>query len=164
MVVLARASGLPARLVMGYASGDFDEGQKIFHVTEADAHSWAEVYFPGSGWIEFEPTAGLSAISRPSALINQDDDFNLADPSDRRRVETILSRFLNNLVGRTGLWLGGGLMLFAAGFLFFLGGSFLQVWGFRKKPPDEAIHGLFQSLYDEGRHVKGADCSRTDRV
>ena len=65
MTVLARAAGIPARFVVGYASGMFnqDEGRTI--ITEADAHSWVEVYFPGVGWIEFEPTAGLEAIERP---------------------------------------------------------------------------------------------------
>jgi hypothetical protein len=37
---------------------------KRFIVTQADAHSWVEVYFPGIGWVPFEPTAGLPAIKR----------------------------------------------------------------------------------------------------
>jgi transglutaminase-like putative cysteine protease len=64
MVVLARAAGIPARLVTGYATGAFDPQQSQYRVVEADAHSWPELYFPGFGWIEFEPTAGLSAIQR----------------------------------------------------------------------------------------------------
>ncbi len=57
MVVMARAAGLPARLVTGYASGTYDSYGAEYVVREADAHSWAEIYFPGIGWIEFEPTA-----------------------------------------------------------------------------------------------------------
>ena len=64
MVVLARAAGLPARLVSGYASGTYDTLQAQYIVTEADAHAWPEVYFPGIGWIEFEPTAGRSLLER----------------------------------------------------------------------------------------------------
>ena len=56
MVVLARAAGLPARLVVGYASGAYDAANARYVVTAADAHSWPEVYFAGVGWIEFEPT------------------------------------------------------------------------------------------------------------
>ncbi|MCQ3978107.1 MAG: hypothetical protein DPW09_32175 [Anaerolineae bacterium] len=66
MVVLARAAGIPARLVVGYAGGEFDPAQGRYRVSEADAHAWAEVYFPGYGWIEFEPTA---ARPRPERAV-----------------------------------------------------------------------------------------------
>ncbi len=68
MVVMARAVGLPARLVMGFASGTYNESQNQFVVTEADAHSWVEIYFQGFGWIEFEPTGGQPAILRPQVV------------------------------------------------------------------------------------------------
>ncbi|MCU0520540.1 MAG: transglutaminase domain-containing protein, partial [Anaerolineae bacterium] len=64
MVVLARAVGLPARLVVGFVSGTYDPGQARYVVTEAEAHAWPEVYFPGYGWIEFEPTGGRPPIQR----------------------------------------------------------------------------------------------------
>jgi len=57
MVVLARAAGVPARLAIGYANGTYNLNSKRFVVTEADAHSWVEVYFPNIGWVTFEPTA-----------------------------------------------------------------------------------------------------------
>lgn len=66
MAVLARAAGLPARLVMGYASGTYDANSARFIVTKADAHAWVEVYFPGYGWVEFEPTASRPPIERPA--------------------------------------------------------------------------------------------------
>jgi transglutaminase-like putative cysteine protease len=66
MVVLARTAGLPARLAMGYASGTYNEANARYIVTEADAHAWVEIYFPGYGWIEFEPTAGRPPIHRPA--------------------------------------------------------------------------------------------------
>jgi len=63
MVVMARAAGVPARLAVGYASGTYDPINRRFVVTEANAHSWVEVYFPGTGWVEFEPTAALPRIT-----------------------------------------------------------------------------------------------------
>ncbi len=63
MAVLARAVGIPARVASGYSLGDNSDG--VYHVVEANAHSWVEVYFPGYGWIEFEPTAGKPEINRP---------------------------------------------------------------------------------------------------
>jgi hypothetical protein len=64
MVVLARAAGLPARLVTGYGSGIYDTDLNAYLVTEAEAHSWPEIFFPGYGWVEFEPTSGRLTIER----------------------------------------------------------------------------------------------------
>ena len=64
MAVLARAAGLPARLVVGYASGRYDPYAAQYVITKADAHAWTEIYFPGIGWIEFEPTPGQPVPAR----------------------------------------------------------------------------------------------------
>ena len=61
MVVLARSLSLPARLATGYLAQPMDQAgrQTIYQI---NAHSWAEVYFAGYGWVEFEPTAGFSTL------------------------------------------------------------------------------------------------------
>jgi transglutaminase-like putative cysteine protease len=66
MVVLARAAGIPARLVTGYIGGYYDQDLDAYLVTADLAHSWVEVYFPDYGWIIFEPTGGRPAIDRPA--------------------------------------------------------------------------------------------------
>ncbi len=66
MVVLARSAGIPARIAIGYASGTFDPAQGKYTVLESDAHAWPELYFPGVGWVEFEPTSVMAEIQRPS--------------------------------------------------------------------------------------------------
>ncbi|WP_201782143.1 transglutaminase-like domain-containing protein, partial [Paenibacillus xylanivorans] len=61
MIVLLRAEGIPARWVKGFGPGEADPdvpGQYI--VTQGDAHSWVEVYFPGAGWMPFEATPGFT--------------------------------------------------------------------------------------------------------
>jgi transglutaminase-like putative cysteine protease len=63
-VVLARAQGIPARIATGYATGEYSREYGAFVVRESDAHAWAEVYFPGYGWISFDPTAGASRQPR----------------------------------------------------------------------------------------------------
>jgi hypothetical protein len=63
MVVLARAAGLPARLVVGYANGSYDLERAKYIITENYAHSWVEIYFANIGWVEFEPTASQPVIS-----------------------------------------------------------------------------------------------------
>ncbi len=49
-----------------YARGSYNATLNHFTITEADAHSWVEIYFPQYGWIEFEPTAGRATLERPS--------------------------------------------------------------------------------------------------
>ena len=53
--VLARLVGIPSRIAVGYTGGTAD-GHGIWQVTTADAHAWPELYFPGDGWLRFEPT------------------------------------------------------------------------------------------------------------
>jgi len=63
LAVMARAVGIPARVVSGYSLGEFESG--TFRIVEANAHSWVEIYFPSYGWVEFEPTANKPEIERP---------------------------------------------------------------------------------------------------
>ena len=64
MVLMLRSLGIHARLAAGYAEGIWEPETESFLVTGEDAHTWVEVYFPGLGWIEFEPTAGESELVR----------------------------------------------------------------------------------------------------
>ncbi|MEP0807005.1 MAG: hypothetical protein HRF47_16110 [Chloroflexota bacterium] len=67
-VLMLRAVGVPARLAVGFAQGEGKvsaEAGAEYIVRRKDAHAWPEVYFPGIGWIEFEPTAAQPALSRP---------------------------------------------------------------------------------------------------
>jgi transglutaminase-like putative cysteine protease len=65
LVVMARSLGIPARIATGYAQGEFQAALNAYRVKESDAHTWAEVFFPGYGWVEFEPTAAQPEIVRP---------------------------------------------------------------------------------------------------
>ncbi len=58
MAVMLRTVGVPARLAVGYTTGDRVEGREIYAVTDSHSHAWVEVYFPRFGWIPFEPTPG----------------------------------------------------------------------------------------------------------
>lgn len=53
--VLMREAGLPTRVVLGYTHHS-PGANGVFVVTTSDAHSWVEVYFPGIGWVPFDPT------------------------------------------------------------------------------------------------------------
>ena len=60
MVVMLRSVGVPARLVTGYAHGEYFASRNAYRVPSSAAHAWVEVYFPIYGWVEFEPTPNRS--------------------------------------------------------------------------------------------------------
>jgi transglutaminase-like putative cysteine protease len=72
LVVMLRSLGIPARLAVGYLPGERNPFTGLYEVRASDAHSWAEVWFPGTGWQGFDPTAsvplaGDSEVSRASS-------------------------------------------------------------------------------------------------
>lgn len=71
MTLLARAHGIPARVVVGFLPGDsVDEDEYL--VRASDAHAWPELYFESVGWVRFEPTPGSRAAGVPGYTINTD--------------------------------------------------------------------------------------------
>ena len=63
MAVMLRSVGVPARIAAGYAPGEINEdGQRV--IRDSDSHGWVQVYFPGYGWIDFEPTPNWPAHER----------------------------------------------------------------------------------------------------
>ena len=65
MAVLLRELHIPARFVMGYLPGILDSRTGVEQISNQSAHAWVEVYFPGYGWITFDPTGGFVAKSPP---------------------------------------------------------------------------------------------------
>jgi transglutaminase-like putative cysteine protease len=104
-VILLRSLGIPARLSVGYSQGEYaplmgsasraqpgsdTSSQSVFPIGELytvrhkDAHAWPEVYFPGFGWIEFEPTVSQLPILRTE---NAGLDEPQADPEINRGLQ-----------------------------------------------------------------------------
>jgi transglutaminase-like putative cysteine protease len=65
MALVLRLHGIPARVAVGFTSGKL-QGSDTYLVNDRDAHAWVEVYFPGYGWIPFEPTPGSHLPSNSS--------------------------------------------------------------------------------------------------
>ena len=61
MAVLLRELGVPVRIVDGYRPGARDERTGVETLLALDRHEWIEVYFPGYGWVPFDPTGGGQA-------------------------------------------------------------------------------------------------------
>jgi transglutaminase-like putative cysteine protease len=96
MVVMLRSLGIPSRIAVGYVirSGDRVPGTNIYTVAESNSFAWPEVYFPGLGWVEFNPTPSDALVARsfsddgffPSGTIDEefiDDAFFLPSGVER---------------------------------------------------------------------------------
>ncbi len=126
MAVMARAVGIPARVVAGYVEGTYDPVSRAYRVKDKDSHSWVEVYFPRMGWIQFEPTSSRSVLARPTpepSVTPTDEsgtrtpggtppprpDRDFEDPEDR--FDRGMTRGLSQ---RVSFWLVGGVFAFGA--------------------------------------------------
>lgn len=85
-VLMLRSLGIPARLAVGFAQGEMNVENTFFTVRQKDAHAWPEVYFPGYGWIEFEPTGNQAPLERP---LERADVPNLPAPTEQPEADPI---------------------------------------------------------------------------
>lgn len=146
MAVLARAAGLPARLVTGYTTGSFDYSTNRFVVREANAHAWVEIYFPGVGWVEFEPTASVAPIERPLGETSLYRSAPILSPTEQAgSPQAILRRIWLGRIRRyagqaalSGLALVGLYLLLERYWLYLL-------------PPGQTVRVLYRRLYRRGR-------------
>ena len=88
LVVMARSLGIPARYAIGYVARRADAGGEQV-ISARDAHSWAEVYFPGYGWIEFEPTPGFAP---QDAAGGGEQPFDFSAGADRENAVPAIPR------------------------------------------------------------------------
>jgi hypothetical protein len=86
MTMMLRTQGIPARYVLGYLPGK-RTADGTWEVPRSAAHAWVEVYFPGHGWVEFDPTPGNEANNNqapefdPGAAVGGPPEVAPATPS-----------------------------------------------------------------------------------
>ena len=80
LAVMLRTLGIPTREVNGFLPGEYNDLGEDYIVRASDAHSWVEVYFPGNGWIAFDPTPPAPEASSGllSRMANYLDWFDLS--------------------------------------------------------------------------------------
>lgn len=83
MALMLRFLGIPARVAAGFTSGKYEDG--AWAVTDHNAHAWVEAWFPGYGWLPFDPTPGRGSLaasySASSATFNAGDAAEAFGPS-----------------------------------------------------------------------------------
>jgi protein-glutamine gamma-glutamyltransferase len=159
--MLARAAGIPARVVTGYQGGEYNPMSGYLRILQSDAHAWSEVWLDGRGWVRVDPTAAVAP-----ERIERGIDAALAEggeslPGDYLRQNALFSRlalawdaantFWNNQVvafgeaqqrwlldrlslGNSGQQLGIALVL--ALIVFFAAMSVYLGWRFRPRTKD----------------------------
>ena len=60
MTIMLRTLGIASREVNGFLPGEYNDLAGDYIVRASDAHSWVEVYFPGTGWVTFDPTPAVA--------------------------------------------------------------------------------------------------------
>lgn len=99
MVVLLRTLNIPARWAKGFTGGEQlneivenkgTQSATIYEITNANAHSWVEVYFPEIGWVPFEPTQGFSNLTDfyTEGLHTEESEEEIEEDSETNEEET----------------------------------------------------------------------------
>jgi hypothetical protein len=176
--MLARAAGIPARVVTGYQGGEYNPMSGYLLIRQSDAHAWSEVWLEDRGWVRVDPTAAIAPerIERgiEAALTESGESL----PGDFLRRNALLSQlrlawdaantFWNSEVVAFGetqqRWLlerlnigdadweelGIGLVLTLIAF-FAIMSAYLS-WRFRPRPPDPLAQIYEQLCRKLARH------------
>ncbi len=132
MAVMLRTVGVPARVVSGYAMGDYNLPRAAYQVPESAAHAWVEVYFPEYGWVEFEPT-----VSRSPIVYAEETPNNSQAPAPVAPIGGTKGEAAQYLVG---LVLVAGLVLLSMPFLL------LRMFSTTRQAPVIAIPVLYRRM------------------
>lgn len=90
MVVLARESGIPARMVTGYQGGEFNQNAGYMSVYQYMAHAWVEVWLSGQGWVAMDPTAMVAperVLDGFDAVFSPEESYLLDNPLSTLRLK-----------------------------------------------------------------------------
>ncbi len=93
MAIMARVLGIPARVAVGFLDSR-SAGPNQWEFSAWDLHAWPELFFPGAGWVRFEPTPSVRAPQAPgytSAELTPDSGAT-PRPSTSRSSELLPSR------------------------------------------------------------------------
>jgi transglutaminase-like putative cysteine protease len=67
LVLLARAAGYPARVIVGFKGGTWNAFANGLTVRNSDAHAWCEIWDGEGAWLRVDPTPGASLEEEATA-------------------------------------------------------------------------------------------------
>jgi len=94
---LMRLAGIPARVVVGYLGGEYNDLGDFFLVRQADTHAWCEVWLPESGWTRVDPT-NVVAPGRASLDLNSFLDGRIASGQMEPRRSAFIARLARSAI------------------------------------------------------------------
>jgi protein-glutamine gamma-glutamyltransferase len=103
MALMLRFLGIPARVAAGFTSGSYDSDKHEWKVTDHEAHDWVEVYFPGWGWMPFDPTPGRGLLNAEYSVSSPAFDTRDTSALQGSSVLDSLRREAERSNGRPGL-------------------------------------------------------------
>ncbi len=163
--VLLRSVGVPARMVAGWAAGEYIERAGKFLIRDADRHGWTQAYFADYGWLDVEMTPGraepardeLFAVEPPPAsafppgssfdddLLFEEDLLGLEELERIARQNALLQRGLNNSSGGGGFPLQAVVIpLAVAGFIVLLFAGW-YLWHRGMTPAEQAYTKMLRA-------------------
>jgi protein-glutamine gamma-glutamyltransferase len=92
---LMRLAGIPARVVVGYLGGEYNDLGHFFLVRQADAHAWCELWLPENGWTRVDPTSAV-APGRSSLDLTSFLDTRIASEAIGARRNSLIARLLRS--------------------------------------------------------------------
>ena len=92
---LMRLAGIPARVVVGYLGGEYNDLGHFFLVRQADTHAWCEVWLPEKGWTRIDPTA-VVAPGRASLDLSSFLETRVASGQMEGRSNALIARLLRS--------------------------------------------------------------------
>ena len=92
---LMRLARIPARVVVGYLGGEYNDLGHFFLVRQADAHAWCEVWLPKNGWTRVDPTSAV-APGRASLDLTSFLDTRIASDQMGTRKNALIARLLRS--------------------------------------------------------------------
>lgn len=115
-VMLARASGLPSRLALGYLPGVRDPLSGAYMVREQDAHAWAEVYFEGQGWVPIDsaPRPDITLLFNTESGVNYLFQGGFGEKAYKavKAAPSKAAQTIPDLMNNQALWIAGAALSF----------------------------------------------------